>query len=261
MGFQTILIERSNGVATLILNRPESRNALDLAMREEIENALRELTADESVRVLVVTGAGGHFCAGGDVKSMQARRQTAAEGRARVESMNRVILELVNFRAPTLAQVDGFAVGAGCNLALACDLILASDRARFGQVFSKIGLVPDGGGSYLLPRLVGLAKAKELVFTADIIDAAEALRIGLINRVVPAAELAQAVRELAGRIAAGPPKTLALAKRLLNRSASLDLAGALDLEAFSQAIAIESEDHQEGLRAFFEKRAPNFTGR
>jgi 2-(1,2-epoxy-1,2-dihydrophenyl)acetyl-CoA isomerase len=175
--------------------------------------------------------------------------------------MNRVILELVNFRAPTLARVDGFAVGAGCNLALACDLIIASDRARFGQVFSKIGLVPDGGGSYLLPRLVGLAKAKELVFTAEVIDAAEAFRIGLVNRVVPAGELARTVGELAGRIAAGPPKVLALAKRLLNRSASLDLAGALDLEAFSQAIAIESEDHQEGLRAFFEKRAPKFTGR
>jgi 2-(1,2-epoxy-1,2-dihydrophenyl)acetyl-CoA isomerase len=260
VGFQTILIERANGVATLTLNRPEARNALDLAMREEIETALRELAAEESLRVLVVTGAGGHFCAGGDVRSMQAKRHTAAEGRARVEAMNRVILELVNFRAPTLAQVDGFAVGAGCNLALACDLIVASERARFGQVFAKIGLVPDGGGSYLLPRLVGLAKAKELVFTAEIIDAAEALRIGLVNRVVPSGELAQAVRELAGRIAAGPPITLALAKRLLNRSASLDLAGALELEAFSQGLAVETEDHQEGLRAFFEKRAPNFTG-
>ncbi len=261
MGYQTILIERAGGVASLTLNRPDARNAFDLAMREEMETALRELEADGAVRVLVVSGAGGHFCAGGDVKSMQARRHTAAEGRARVEAMNRVILELVNFRAPTVAQVDGFAVGAGCNLALACDLIVASDLARFGQVFSKIALVPDGGGSYFLPRLVGLAKAKELVFTAEIIDAAEALRIGLINRVVPAAELAPAVRELAGRIASGPPLTLALAKRLLNRSAQLDLAGALELEAFSQAITIETEDHQEGLRAFFEKRAPNFTGR
>ena len=260
MGFQTILLERSNGIATLTLNRPEARNALDLAMREELEAALKELTADEAVRVLVLTGAGGHFCAGGDVKTM-ARRHTATEGRARVEAMNRVILELGNFRAPTVAQVDGFAVGAGCNLALACDLIVASDRARFGEVFAKIGLVPDGGGSYFLPRLVGLAKAKELVFTAEIIDAAEALRIGLVNRVVPAGELTTAVRELAQRIAAGPPKTLALAKRLLHRSASQDLAGALELEAFSQAIAIESEDHQEGVRAFFEKRAPNFTGR
>lgn len=260
MGFQTILLERSNGIATLTLNRPEARNALDLAMREELEAALKELVADEAVRVLVLTGAGGHFCAGGDVKTM-ARRHTATEGRARVEAMNRVILELVDFRAPTVAQVDGFAVGAGCNLALACDVIVASDRARFGEVFAKIGLVPDGGGSYFLPRLVGLAKAKELVFTAEVFDAAEALRIGLVNRVVPAGELTTAVRELAQRIAAGPPKTLALAKRLLNRSASQDLAGALELEAFSQAIAIESEDHQEGVRAFFEKRGPNFTGR
>lgn len=261
MGFQAILLDRSDGVATLTLNRPEVRNALDLATRDEIETALRELGGDESVRVLVVTGAGGHFCAGGDVKAMQARRFTAAEGRARVESMNRVILELVNFRAPTLAQVDGFAVGAGCNLALACDLIVASDRARFGEVFQKIGLAPDGGGSYLLPRLIGLAKAKELVFTGEIIDAAEALRIGLVSRVVQATELTRVVGELAGRIAAGPPIALALAKRLLNRAATLDLAGALDLEALSQAITIESEDHREGLRAFFEKRPPRFTGR
>jgi len=154
--------------------------------------------------------------------------------------------------------VDGFAVGAGFNLALACDLIVASDRARFGQVFSKIGLVPDGGGTYFLPRLVGPAKAKELVFTAEIIDAEEALRLGLVNRVVPTGDLRQATLALAGRIAEGPPNVLALAKHLLNRSANLDLPGALDLEAFAQSHALTSEDHQEGLRAFFEKRQPKF---
>jgi 2-(1,2-epoxy-1,2-dihydrophenyl)acetyl-CoA isomerase len=216
------------------------------------------MEADESTRVLIVTGSGQHFCAGGDVKTMQAKRQTAAEGRARVELLNRMVLRLVNFPKPTVAMVDGFAVGAGFNLALACDLIVASDRARFGQLFSKIGLVPDGGGTYFLPRAVGPAKAKELVFTADIIDAEEAWRLGLVNRVVPTGDLRQATLALARRIAEGPPKVLALAKQLLNRSASVDLAGALELEAFAQSHALTSEEHQEGLRAFFEKRQPKF---
>jgi 2-(1,2-epoxy-1,2-dihydrophenyl)acetyl-CoA isomerase len=258
MGYGTILVEKSDSLATLTLNRPDARNAIDLVMREEIVAALDEMETDESTRVLIVTGSGQHFCAGGDVKTMQAKRQTAAEGRARVELLNRMVLRLVNFPKPTVAMVDGFAVGAGFNLALACDLIVASDRARFGQLFSKIGLVPDGGGTYFLPRAVGPAKAKELVFTADIIDAEEAWRLGLVNRVVPTGDLRQATLALAGRIAEGPPKVLALAKHLLNRSASVDLAGALELEAFAQSHALTSEEHQEGLRAFFEKRQPKF---
>lgn len=260
MGYATLVLDRADGIATLTLNRPEARNALDLAMREEMVAALDEVEADGEVRVVVVTGAGDHFCAGGDVKSM-ARKHTAAEGRARVEKLNRLVLRLFGFPKPTLAMVDGFAVGAGCNLALGCDLVIASDRARFGEVFVKLALVPDGGGTWLLPRLVGLARAKELVFTGDIIDAAAALRIGLINRVVPAAQLETETRALARQIAAGPPATLALAKSLLNRAATLDLAGALELEAFSQSHAITSEDHAEGLRAFLERRRPHFTGR
>ena len=261
MGYGTILLEKSEHIATLTLNRPDARNAIDLVMREEIVAALDEMEADESTRVVIVTGAGEHFCAGGDVKTMQAKRHTAAEGRARVQLLNRMVLRLVNFPKPTLAMVDGYAVGAGFNLALGCDLIVASDRARFGQVFSKIGLVPDGGGTYFLPRAGGPAKAKELIFTADIIDAEEALRLGLVNRVVPAGDLRQATLGLARRIAEGPPKALALAKHLLNRSANVDLPGALELEAFAQSHAITSEDHQEGLRAFFEKRPPRFQGR
>jgi 2-(1,2-epoxy-1,2-dihydrophenyl)acetyl-CoA isomerase len=261
MGYRVLLVDRDGAVATLTLNRPEARNALDLGMRDELAAALGELEQDGAVRAVVLTGAGGHFCAGGDVKSMAARRMTAAEGRARVESLNRFVLRLFEFPKPTLAMVDGVAVGAGCNIALACDLVVASDRARFGQVFARIGLVPDGGGTWLLPRLVGLARAKELVFTADIIDAAEALRIGLVNRVVPAAELQPTVRALAARIAAGPPGTLALAKALLNRSGTQELGPALEREALAQGHAITSDDHAEGLRAFLEKRAPRFTGR
>jgi 2-(1,2-epoxy-1,2-dihydrophenyl)acetyl-CoA isomerase len=158
-------------------------------------------------------------------------------------------------------MVDGYAVGAGSNLALCCDLIVASDRAKFGELFCKIGLTVDGGGTWFLPRLVGLARAKELVFTGDIIDAAEAHRIGIVNRVVPAAELLAATRALVDKIVAGPPLALRLDKQALNRAASTDLAGALETEAFSQGLAVASEDHQEGVAAFFEKRPPKFSGR
>jgi 2-(1,2-epoxy-1,2-dihydrophenyl)acetyl-CoA isomerase len=260
MAEPTVLVEQADGIARLTLNRPEVRNALDLTMRDELETALRGLEADPQVRVLVLSGAGEHFCAGGDVKFMQAHRMTAAEGRDRVEAMNRAILALARFRTPTIAMVDGFAVGAGCNLALACDLVVASDRARFGEIFARIGLIPDGGGIHFLPRRVGLAKAKELVFTAEVIPAAEAERIGLVNRVVPSAELGPEALGLARRIAEGPSGVHAMAKALLNRSLALDLETSLCWEALAQGMMIESDDHREGLAAFFEKRAPRFSG-
>lgn len=261
MGYQTLTVEHTGALVTITLNRPDARNAIDLTMRQELVVALDEVEADEAARVLILTGSGGHFCAGGDVKAMRARRQTAAEGRARVQLLNKLVLRLVEFPRPTIAMVDGYAVGAGTNLALCCDLVVASDRARFGELFNKIGLVPDGGGTWLLSRLVGLARAKELIFTGEVFDAAEAARIGLVNRVVPAAQLEQATRVLAEKIAAGPPNVLRLAKHMVNRAATSDLAGALDLEAYSQGVAIASDDHQEGLAAFFDKRPPKFTGR
>jgi len=261
MGYSTLIVERTGAVATLTLNRPGARNALDLAMRQEMLAALDEVEADDSVRVLILTGAGEHFCAGGDVKSMRERRQTAAEGRRRVQMLNTMVQRLVDFPRPTIAMVDGYAVGAGTNLALCCDLVIASDRAKFGELFNKIGLAPDGGGTWFLPRLVGLARAKELIFTGDIFDAAEAARIGLVTRVVPVAELRAATRALAEKIAAGPPAVQRMAKHMLNRAATSDLPAALDLEAYSQGLAIAADDHQEGLAAFFDKRAPRFTGR
>ena len=261
MGYQTLILDRAGAIATITLNRPDARNALDMVMRRELVAALDEIESDPGARVVVLTGAGGHFCSGGDVKTMRDKRHTAAEGRARVELLNRMVLRLVDFPRPTIAMVDGYAVGAGSNLALCCDLIVASDRAKFGELFWKIGLVPDGGGTWLLPRVVGLARAKELIFTADIIEAAEAGRIGLVNRVVPVADLEKTTRALAEKIAAGPPGVLRMAKHMVNRAATSDLAAALDLEAFSQGMAIAGEDHQEGLTAFFSKRPPTFTGR
>jgi 2-(1,2-epoxy-1,2-dihydrophenyl)acetyl-CoA isomerase len=261
VGYQTLALDRTGSIATITLNRPDARNALDMVMRRELVAVLDEIESDASARVVVLTGAGGHFCSGGDVKTMRDKRHTAAEGRARVEQLNRMVLRLVDFPRPTIAMVDGYAVGAGSNLALCCDLIVASDRAKFGELFWKIGLVPDGGGTWLLPRVVGMARAKELIFTADIIDAAEAARIGLVNRVVPVAELEKTTRALADKIAAGPPGVLRMAKHMVNRAATSDLAAALDLEAFSQGIAIAGDDHQEGLAAFFDKRPPTFTGR
>jgi 2-(1,2-epoxy-1,2-dihydrophenyl)acetyl-CoA isomerase len=261
MGYSTLIVERTGAVATLTLNRPGARNALDLVMRQEMLAALDEVEADETVRVLVLTGAGEHFCAGGDVKSMRERRQTAAEGRRRVQMLNTMVQRLVDFPRPTIAMVDGYAVGAGTNLALCCDLVIASERAKFGELFNKIGLAPDGGGTWFLPRLVGLARAKELIFTGDVFDAAEAARIGLVNRVVPAAELRAVTRALAEKIAGGPPAVQRMAKHMLNRAATSDLAAALDLEAYSQGLAIAGDDHQEGLAAFFDKRTPKFTGR
>jgi len=261
MGYATLMLERTGAVATLTLNRPGARNALDMTMRQEVLAALDEVEADAGSRVLVLTGAGEHFCAGGDVKSMRERRQTAAEGRHRVQLLNKMVLRLVDFPRPTIAMVDGYAVGAGTNLALCCDLVVASDRAKFGELFCKIGLAVDGGGTWLLPRVVGLARAKELVFTGDVVDAVEAARLGLVNRVVPSAELETATRALAAKIAAGPPLALRLDKQMLNRAVATDLGGALEAEASSQGLAIASDDHREGVAAFFDKRPPKFTGR
>ncbi len=255
-----VLTGRDGAIATVTLNRPHVRNALDLAMRQELEAALAALAADAAVRVVVLRGAGDHFCAGGDVKLMRELPPSVELGRTRVETLGRAILALARFRAPTIAMVDGAAVGAGCNLALACDLIVCSERATFGEVFARVGLVPDAGGSYFLSRRIGIARAKELVFTADVIDARAAERIGLVNRVVPSGDLDREVRALAARIVAGPPRALSAAKALLDDGQHRDLESALRAEAATQGEMIATADHREGVAAFLEKRPPRFTG-
>lgn len=197
MEFETIIFEKKEGVGRFILNRPEAMNALNNKMREELISAIEETEKDIEIRVLVITGKGRAFCAGGDVKGMGTQERPI--------NPSQIILRLANLEKPVISAVNGVAAGGGCNLALAGDIILASDQARFIQSFVRIGLVPDWGGMYFLPRLVGMAKAKELMFTGETIDAKEAERIGLVSKVIPMEEFEGAVNGLAKKLAAGPP--------------------------------------------------------
>jgi 2-(1,2-epoxy-1,2-dihydrophenyl)acetyl-CoA isomerase len=257
--YKAIEVNNADGVFTITLNRPDALNALDLVMREELADTLYAIRDDPDIKVIVLTGAGRAFCAGGDIKSMGG--YTVVTGRARIKRAHRWLLELVNLEKPTIAAVNGVTAGIGCNLALACDIVYASDQARFSQAFVKIGLVPDGGGMYFLPRAVGLQRAKELVFTGDFIEAQETERIGLVARVVPHGELMPRVSDLARRITQNAPIAVSLAKSVLNKSLNVDLPTLLEMEALAVGSCIATEDHEEGRRAFIEKRHARFAGK
>ncbi len=258
MEHQNVLLSVSDGVATITLNRPEAMNPLSPALVEALLAAVDAVAADDTVGAGVLTGAGRAFSAGGDLKDMAAGF-SGAEGRRYIQRLNAVVQRLVDLEKPVIAAVNGHALGAGANLALATDIVLASEQARFGQIFRRVGLIPDFGGLYFLPRLVGLARAKELVFTGAVIDAHEAERIGLINRVVPHAELLPAAQALAADLAAGPRAAMAMAKAILNRGSELDLPTILQVEALGQGLLFRTEDFAEGVRAFLDKREPRFS--
>ena len=257
-----VTTELSGLIATITLNRPDKLNAFSGTMREELLDALVVAEHDADCRVVVITGAGRAFCAGGDVDFMSGlqREGNVAAFQKLLDAGRDVILQIATMEKPVIASINGVAAGAGCNLALACDYRIASDAAKLGETFVKIGLHPDWGGTWLLPRLVGRSRAAELLLTGRIVDADEALAIGIVDRVVPAAELAVETAKLAQSIANAPPIAVAGVKRALAASERNDLRAQLELEAEHQLRAFQSRDAAEGMNAFFEKRPPAFHG-
>jgi 2-(1,2-epoxy-1,2-dihydrophenyl)acetyl-CoA isomerase len=257
-----LAVERADGIVTLTVDRTERKNAVTAEMWAGLTEIFDDVAQSRDDRVLVITGAGDAFCSGADLSAAADGSATAGAGAsvASMRTVGRAALRLHDLPIPTIAAVNGVAAGAGCNLALGCDLIVASDRARFTEIFAKRGLVLDFGGSWLLPRLVGLHRAKQLAFLAEIIDAHEAERIGLVNRVVPHDMLADEVHTLATRLANMPPLQLAVIKRQLNDSLGQSMAEAIEFEDLAQSLMFTSADSAEAMLAFIQKREPRFTG-
>jgi enoyl-CoA hydratase/carnithine racemase len=256
----TVQVERSGGVVTITLDRPERKNAVNDVMWRELLAVAHELVGSTEDRCVVLTGAGGEFCSGADLSGAGGDGERPHH-LASMRKINAVVQALHELPQPTIAKVDGVAVGVGMNMALCCDLVIASERARFSEIFARRGMSIDGAGSWILPRLVGMHKAKELALFADIINADEALALGLVNRVVPVDGLDKLVDEWAARLAAGPPIALAMTKRMLNRSFEQSFEQALDDEARSQAVNFGTTDTVEAVEAFIAKREPHFKGR
>lgn len=264
MSYETIQLEmRDERVAVLTLNRPAALNALTVTMGQEFRSAINE-ARESGARSIVLTGAGRAFCAGGDLREMQQM----AEREGRLEAffdeplrlLNECILLLRRTPLPIIAAVNGSASGGGCNLALACDIVLAAESARFNQAFIKVGLTPDCGGTFILPRLVGWRRATELMMTGEQVDARRAVEMGMINRALPDAELMEAALALAVRLASAPTVAIGRIKELLEQSATNDYSAQLDLEHKAQLQSGQTKDFREGVAAFIEKRPPRFTG-
>lgn len=260
--YENILISESDNILTITLNRPEKLNAFIGHMRRDLAEALEHAGSERSVRVVVITGAGRGFCAGGDVEFMAdlMERRNSEEFSRILGAGRRVILAIRQMTKPVIAAVNGVAAGAGCNLALACDLRIASTAATFTQSFVKVGLNPDWGGTYFLPRLVTPNKACELFFLGETINAQDALRLNIVNQVVAQEDLESATQQLAERLRAAPPISLASAKQAIYTSEAHDLETMLRHETEAQLRCFESDDGHEGIRAFLEKREPRFTG-
>ena len=268
---EALQVFRENSVVTLTINQPEKKNAINSTMWDGLAEIFREIASRADDRVVVVTGAGNDFCSGADLSGRGGNAAAAAGASAGAQNqvhhlaamrrVNDACIALQRLPQPTIAKVRGVAVGAGCNLALGCDLVVASSTARFSEIFARRGLSLDFGGSWLLPRRIGMHRAKELALLAEIISANDALEMGLINRVLPDGEVDAFVDNWARKLAAGPPIALAQTKRLLNNSLNVTLEEALDDEAAAQTINFATSDTAEAMRAFIEKREPKFTGR
>ena len=260
--YEHIQIAEADGITTITLNRPERLNAFIGHMRRDLAEALEHAASDRNVRVVIITGAGRGFCAGGDIAFMAElmQRRDEEEFSRILGAGRRVILAIRQMTKPVIASINGPASGAGCNLALACDMRIATNTATFSQSFAKVGLHPDWGGTYFLPRIVTPNKACELFFLGDTIDAAEALRLGIVNQVVAPEDLETATLQLAERLRAAPPIALAAAKHAVYMSQATELDEMLRYETEAQLRCFDSDDGHEGVQAFLEKREPRFTG-
>jgi 2-(1,2-epoxy-1,2-dihydrophenyl)acetyl-CoA isomerase len=264
-----LLFANEDGVCTITLNRPDKKNALLPSQRDKIIEVLETASAHTSTRCVVIKGSGGSFCSGADLSAPREAAPRPKGAPERVEGdvarmiatgAQRLISAVLDCEKPVIAAVDGVAAGIGAHLAIACDLVIATETARFIEVFVRRGLVPDGGGAYLLVRLLGPQKTKELVFFGGDVNAKDACEMGLVNRVVPASDLDATVAEWAALLAAGPTRTIALAKKLINGAHDVDRATAFEREAVAQELNMSTNDAQEGVRSFVERREPDFKG-
>ncbi|MGI6120299.1 MAG: enoyl-CoA hydratase/isomerase family protein [Desulfosporosinus sp.] len=257
--YKNVILEKDGNIAVLTLNRPEVYNALDPQTWGEIRSAIRECRFDNDVRVVIMTGAGGKaFASGADIRSLRERETLAV---LKIEA-SETLLEIENLEKPVIAAIDGLALGGGCEVTLACDIRIATAKSKFGQPEVNLGIIPSGGGTQRLSRIVGLGKAKELIFTGDIISAAEAKEIGLVNKVVENTEdLLPAAKEMAKKIMAKGPVAISLAKWSVNISTNTDINSGLLFEKIAQTVAFSTEDRIEGTSAFLEKRKVNFKGK
>jgi len=261
--FKAIQLKIENQVAWITMNRPEARNAINAEMRDEIISVLTDARANGDVRALVLTGSGKGFCTGADLSGPRGQGPSGPGAGREVmkQSSQRLIRALWELEKPVIAAVNGVAAGLGCHLAFASDLVIAAQEARFIEVFVRRGIAIDAAGAFLLPRLIGLQKAKELVFFGDDLSAEDALRVGLVSKVVLGDQLAAAAREWAEKLAQGPTFAIGMSKRLLNRSLESSFETALEEEALVQSLVTQSEDTREGMTAFMERRAPKFRGK
>ncbi|MFQ5710848.1 MAG: enoyl-CoA hydratase/isomerase family protein [Candidatus Geothermarchaeales archaeon] len=258
--FKNIIYEKKGGVAKITINRPEVRNALNIETRRELKAALEDARAEEGTRVVVITGAGDQaYCAGADLNEF--KDMTPMQVREYIRLSRDVTNLIEGMEKPVISAVNGYALGGGCELAMACDIIIASETARFGQPEIRVGLIPGGGATQRLPRHIGVKKAKELILTGDLIAAAEAERLGLVNRVVPADKLNEAVEELVEKLLSKSPVMLGLAKASINKAMEMGLESGLRYELEAFALCFSTEDQKEGVRAFFKKRKPVYKGR
>jgi enoyl-CoA hydratase len=255
MDYENIIFEKEENIAIITFNRPEAMNALNNQTRAEFRAAIDDVAEDDAIKVLILTGSGKAFVAGSDIKEFNATTPFAAHNIMRLGEM------VEKLEKPVIAAVNGFCLGGGNEIAMGCDIIIASEKAKFGQTEINIGIIPGGGGTQRLPRLIGPGRAKELIYTGDIIRAEEADRLGLVNRVVPMDELMPAAKELAKKIAAKSAAALKLAKTAINRGMQTNLESGLKYEYELYSLSLSLEDKLEGVNAFLEKRAPKFVGR